>query len=67
MFDPMKRNLSLFLFSIAVVLGFSACAGESDPKPAGPVSDSGTIPWNTPIGGQGQGQLGQLPQSKYYR
>lgn len=67
MFDPMKRYIGLFFLALVAASGFTSCAGESDPKPAGPVSDTSRIPWNAAIPGQGQGQLGQLPQTKYYR
>jgi len=67
MFTIMKRNVALIILGIAVALGFTACAGDTDRKPAGPVSETSKIPWNTAIPGQGQGQLGQMPSNKYYR
>lgn len=66
MFGPMKRNISLSLLALAAAVGLSACA-DTESKPAGPVSDSSQIPWNTPIAGQGQGQMGMMPQNQYRR
>lgn len=63
----MKRNVSLCLLSLAVALGFSACAGETEKKPTGPVSADTQLPWNAPISGQGQGQMGMMPQNQYRR
>ncbi|MES2475975.1 MAG: hypothetical protein V4640_09350 [Verrucomicrobiota bacterium] len=62
----MKRNVSFSLLVLAAALGLSACA-DSETKPAGPVSGSSQIPWNTPIAGQGQGQMGMMPQNQYRR
>lgn len=65
MFGPMKRNLSLCLIALAAAAGLSSCA-DTEKKP-GPVSNSTTIPWNAPIAGQGQGQMGMMPQNQYRR
>ncbi len=66
MFSPMKRKVSLYLFALAAAVGLSACA-DTEKKPVGPVSDTTVIPWNTPISGQGQGQMGMMPQNQYRR
>jgi hypothetical protein len=63
----MKRNLLLSLFALVVGLGFSSCADAPEKKPVGPVSETSSIPWNSPISGQGQGQLGMMDQNKYRR
>ena len=67
MFTPMKRTVSLTLLAIAAVLGFTSCADDVDKKPAGPVSDTSRIPWNTAVPGQGGGQMGMMPQNQYRR
>lgn len=54
------------LFTLLAGLGLASCADETQKK-VGPVSDSGQMPWNTPIPGQGQGQFGALPQNQYRR
>jgi hypothetical protein len=66
MFSPMQRNISLCLLALVAALGITACA-DTEKKPAGPVSTSSQIPWNTPIAGQGQGQMGMMPQNQYRR
>ncbi|MEO5916705.1 MAG: hypothetical protein ABIS50_20930 [Luteolibacter sp.] len=63
----MKRNVFLILISLAAALGFSACADDVEKKPVGPVSDTTNIPWNTPVAGQGGGQMGMMPQNQYRR
>lgn len=59
----MKRY---FLLLAVVGFGFTSCV-EDTQKKAGPVSDSGQMPWNVPVAGQGQGQFGAMPQSQYRR
>lgn len=66
MFGSMKRYTSLCLLAFAAAVGLSACA-DTEPKPVGPISDTTVIPWNTPIAGQGQGQMGMMPQNQYRR
>ncbi|MEY3895185.1 MAG: hypothetical protein RLZZ214_704 [Verrucomicrobiota bacterium] len=63
----MKRNSSILLLVLVSAFGFSSCASDTEPKPVGPVSDTSKIPWNAPIAGQGQGQLGMMPQNQYRR
>lgn len=63
----MKRHLSLLLLAMATAAGFSSCVTEPEEKPMGPVSETSKIPWNSPVAGQGQGQLGMLPQNQYRR
>ena len=63
----MKRNVSLFLLVTAACLGFNSCAGETEQKPKGPVSNESQMSWSTPIPGQGQGQFGMMPQNQYRR
>ena len=67
MFGPMMRIVSLSMLALAAAFGFTACAGDTETKPVGPVSESSQIPWNTPIAGQGQGQMGMMPQNQYRR
>lgn len=45
----------------------SSCADAPERKPVGPVSQNSTIPWNTQRPGDGQGQLGLLPQNQFRR
>jgi hypothetical protein len=52
---------------LATGLAFSSCADTSEPKPAGPASETSQIPWNTPIPGQGQGAFGAMPQNQFRR
>jgi hypothetical protein len=62
----MIRSLS-FLFAASLLsLGMISCA-DTEPRPAGPTSESNVMPWNTPVPGQGQGQFGMLPQNQYRR
>lgn len=63
----MTRSTVLFLVALIGGFGLTSCASDTEPKPMGPVSDTSKIPWNSPIAGQGQGQLGQLPQNQYRR
>jgi hypothetical protein len=59
----MKRILLLAV--VAAVL--PSCADYETTKPLGPVSNTSRIPWNTPVAGQGGGQMGMLDQNKYRR
>lgn len=61
----MKRYI--LLLAIAAGFGITSCAEEPVKKPVGPVSDTGEMPWNVPVAGQGQGQFGALPQNQYRR
>lgn len=67
MFTAMKRAISLLLTALFVGFGFTSCADEPEKKPVGPTSDTSMIPWNSPVAGQGQGQLGMMPQNQYRR
>jgi hypothetical protein len=62
----MKHLLFKFALGLILGLGITSCV-ESEPKPAGPVSESNQLPWNVPIAGQGQGQFGALPQNQFRR
>jgi hypothetical protein len=53
--------------ALAAGLSLVSCAEEPEKKPAGPVSETSRIPWNTPVAGQGQGQFGMMPQNQYRR
>jgi hypothetical protein len=63
----MKRNVFLLLLALSTGFGFTSCADAPEKKPVGPVSDTSKIPWNSPVAGQGQGQLGMMPQNQYRR
>ncbi|MBC8127383.1 MAG: hypothetical protein H8M99_09620 [Gloeobacteraceae cyanobacterium ES-bin-144] len=60
---PFSRQFTILLFS----MGFISCVENTHDKPVGPVSDTSAIPWNSPVSGQGQGQLGMMPQNQYRR
>jgi len=64
----MKHPITL-LWVVASMTAFflTSCAGEPEKKPAGPTSETSSIPWNKPVPGQGQGQFGMLPQNQYRR
>lgn len=62
----MKRFLLLGLLACGTPLFTSSCV-ESERKVVGPTTESSKIPWNRPIAGQGQGQMGMLPQNQYRR
>ncbi len=64
----MTRSALLPLASLFAAFSLNSCALE-DPevKPTGPVSESRQIPWNSPVPGQGQGQMGMLPQNQHRR
>ncbi len=66
MLTSMKRN-RCWLLILAGTLALGSCATEEEKKVKGPVSETSTIPWNSPVAGQGQGQLGMLPQNQYRR
>ncbi len=63
----MTRNYSLLLLALVSGFAFTSCATETEEKPMGPVSETSKLPWNSPIAGQGQGQLGMMPQNQYRR
>jgi len=62
----MTRIVSFLALSAFALIGLSSCA-EPEKKPVGPTSENSSIPWNAPIAGQGQGQLGMMPQNQYRR
>jgi hypothetical protein len=64
----MKRFTLLCSAALLLAPSLSSCALK-DPErtPTGPVSQSRQIPWNSPVPGQGQGQLGMMPQNQYRR
>lgn len=62
----MKRALLFSLIAASMPWMLGSCA-EPETKPVGPTSDTSKIPWNRPIAGQGQGQMGMLPQNMYRR
>lgn len=65
---PMKRQTCQFFLVISSVFGFASCADTPERKPVGPPStETSKIPWNSPIAGQGQGQMGMMPQNQYRR
>lgn len=61
------RHFTVLFFAIASGLTFTSCADAPEKKPVGPVSETSKIPWNAPVAGQGQGQLGMMPQNQYRR
>lgn len=63
----MIRNISLLLAIMTAAFGLAACGVTPEKKPVGPGTQTSSIPWNSPIAGQGQGQLGMLPQNQYRR
>ncbi len=63
----MIQKLSFLLFALASGFTLTSCGNDTEPKPVGPVSETSKIPWNAPIAGQGQGQLGMMPQNQYRR
>lgn len=64
--QAMRPTLILLLLASAV-LGLSSCVKEAEKKPVGPGSETSRIPWNAPVAGQGQGQLGMMDQNRYRR
>jgi hypothetical protein len=63
----MIRKLSSVFLALVSGVALTSCADDAEPKPVGPVSETSKIPWNAPIAGQGQGQLGMMPQNQYRR
>ncbi len=63
----MIRKLSVVFLALISGAAFTSCANDTETKPVGPVSETSKIPWNAPIAGQGQGQLGMMPQNQYRR
>lgn len=63
----MIRKLSSVFLALVSGVAFTSCADETEHKPVGPVSETSKIPWNAPIAGQGQGQLGMMPQNQFRR
>jgi hypothetical protein len=63
----MTKSLLLPAFALLSTFLFCSCADETETKPVGPVSDTTTIPWNSQLPGQGQGQMGMMPQNQYRR
>jgi len=64
----MTHQIRFFIVMSAVAISCSACSTDApQKKPTGPTSQTSQIPWNTPIGGQGQGQFGMMPQNQYRR
>jgi len=63
----MKRILLLAVLVPAALSGLSSCVETAEKKPPGPTSETSSIPWNSPVAGQGQGQFGMLPQNQYRR
>lgn len=55
---------SCLLLQIFVLV---SCVDAPERKPVGPVSQNSAIPWNSQRPGEGQGQLGMLPQNQYRR
>lgn len=55
------------LLLILPILGSVSCVDAPERKPVGPVSQNSSIPWNTQRPGDGQGQLGLLPQNQFRR
>jgi len=62
----MRASFALLILSAPFVL-VSCMKEETEKKPQGPVSDTSSIPWNTPVAGQGQGQFGMMEQNRYRR
>lgn len=63
----MMRNCLILFLALVSGFAFTSCASETEPNPVGPVSETSKLPWNSPIAGQGQGQLGMMPQNQYRR
>jgi hypothetical protein len=61
------RHFTVLILALVCGSAFTSCADAPEKKPVGPVSETSRIPWNAPIAGQGQGQLGMLPQNQYRR
>jgi hypothetical protein len=63
----MKLYIPLLVAALVAGFSFTSCADKTEKKPVGPTSDTPSIPWNTPIAGQGQGQFGMMQQNQYRR
>jgi hypothetical protein len=63
----MMHQIGLLFLVVSSAMGLVSCAAPAEKKPVGPVSETSSIPWNTPVAGQGQGQFGMLPQNQYRR
>lgn len=63
----MKLHIPLLLAALLAGFGFSSCVDTPEKKPVGPVSDTSSMPWNTPVPGQGQGQFGMMQQNQHRR
>lgn len=63
----MSLSTIRWFFAAAISLSVLSCAENTEKKPTGPTSENSSLPWNTPVAGQGQGQLGMLPQNQYRR
>ena len=63
----MKRFITFGLLAAGLALGLSSCADKTERKAVPPVSENSKIPWNHPLAGQGQGQMGMLQQNQYRR
>jgi hypothetical protein len=68
MLTAMKRLLRLFLLVGSAGTGLVSCAETAEKRPVGPpTTETSKIPWNSPIAGQGQGQMGMMPQNQHRR
>jgi len=67
MLPPMKRPVLLLLAALVGGFGVTSCIVKPEKTPTGPVSETSKIPWNSPVAGQGQGQLGMMSQNQYRR
>ena len=63
----MKLHIPLLFAALVAGFGFTSCADTPEKKPIGPVSDNSSIPWNSPVAGQGQGQFGMMQQNQHRR
>ncbi len=61
------KHLASLIFLAAASISISSCVTGSENTVAGPTSDTSKIPWNAPVAGQGQGQMGMMPQNQYRR
>lgn len=62
----MNRILLLGIVVCGLATILSSCV-EPERQVVGPTTETSKIPWNRPIAGQGQGQMGMLPQNQYRR
>lgn len=63
----MRCPFCFCLLSAVAVLALSSCLEEPEKKPVPPPSQTSKIPWNRPIAGQGQGQMGMMQMNNGYR